>query len=705
MGKTNHHLRTRLTALLLAFVCVFGLFPETAFAASDTITLKAFGHSDVGYNSPALGHCTLHEMTFKNGSKDTTGFCGTKGGRMGSSLQDQTWGRKTSVSNSAVETMMAYYYAHSTGVFTDAAKAIGANDVWDSGYTWYMNAWVQACIWRWKQGSMGNPVVACAEELMAVYNTLEHTNYTNIDQERDNISFRDRTQFIFDLGAQGVWGKCAVYEYSFTGAGSSSHPASSVQKIILGDLVVEQVDQEEYSLVVKKVDASNPGKALPGAGFHVESQNGSFTRDVITGQDGTCKVGGLSAGTYVVTETSAPEGYEIDSAAPQYVTLPSNGNKTVTVTFRDSVKVTGEGSIRKVDADDPSKGLAGAVIKITGVDNSFTGTYTTSEGGYLTDVPWDKIPIGSYIAEEITPPTGYTKSPDQSKVKQSFHWNGKDDVALIFENDANVKVQLLKLDDSNKPLPGAVFNIIKNGQIIGTEVTDENGNITITDVTEGMYAFIEISAPAPYARLTEPVIAHVDQATINGGGTVTVTASDKKLPNLTILKRDAKTGDVIPNTNFEIKGIHYGYHNDVTTGADGKAVLTGIPSDSYEVTEISVPDPYVVSDEPTQTIWLEAGDNKELIFDNQKQPTLKICKIEKGTNVKIPGTIFTVEGVDSDYRQDVTTEADGAVTLRVMPGSYRITEKSVPEPYVVSDEPTAMKKNSFLRIRSSLCCG
>ena len=395
MGKTNHPLQRRLTALLLAFVCVFGLFPEAAFAASDTITLKDFGHSGVAYQSAALGRYTLHEMTFKNGSKDTIGFCGTKGGGMGSSLRDQTWGRKTSVSNSAVETMMAYYYAHSTGVFTDAAKAIGANDVWDSGYTWYMNAWVQACIWRWKQGSMGNPVVACAEELMAVYNTLEHTNYTNIDQERDNISFRDRTQFIFDLGAQGVWGKCAVYEYSFTGAGSSSHPASSVQKIILGDLIVEQVDQEEYSLLVKKVDASNPGKALPGAGFHVESQNGSFTKNVITGQDGTCRVGGLSAGTYVVTETSAPEGYEIDSAAPQYVTLPSNGNKTVTVTFRDSVKVTGEGSIRKVDADDPSKGLGGAVIKITRVDNSFTGTYTTSEGGYLTDVPWDKMPIGS----------------------------------------------------------------------------------------------------------------------------------------------------------------------------------------------------------------------------------------------------------------------------------------------------------------------
>ena len=688
MQKKNYSPRTRLTAFLLALVCVLGLFPSTTFAASDTITLKEFGHSGVAYNSVTLGSCTLHEMTFKNGSVNTTGFCGTKGGGMGNSLRDQTWGHKTAVSNSNIETMMAYYYAHTTGVFTDEAVAIGANDVWDFGYTWYMNAWVQACIWRWKQGSINDPVVACAEELMAVYNTLENTHYTNIDQERDHTSFRDRTQLIFDLGKQGVWGKCAVYEYSFTGSGSTAHPASSVQKVILGDLTVEHHDQEQYTLNIKKVDAVDSAKSLSGAKFHVESTDGSFSKNVTTGADGTCQLKGLTAGTYAVTETSALEGYELDSSAPQYITLPGNGNNTITVTFQDSISAVGEGSIRKVDADNPTKGLSGAVIKIAGVDNSFKGTYITGEGGYLTDVPWDSMPVGSYIAEEVTPPEGYTKSADQSKVKQSFRWDGKNDVALIFENDSKVKVCLLKLDDSNNPLPGAVFNIIKDGQIIGTEATDENGIITVSNVTEGMYVFVEVSAPKPYAKLSKPIIAHVDQATINGGGTVTVTASDKKLPGLTILKRDAKTGDAIPDTNFEIRGIHYGFHNDVTTGPDGKAILTGIPVDSYEVTEKSVPDPYVVSDEPTQTIWLEAGDNKELIFDNLKQPTLKISKIEKEVGTKIPGTVFTVEGVDSDYRQDVTTGKDGSVELRVMPGSYRITEKSVPAPYVVSDEPT-----------------
>ena len=690
MKKQNYHLRTRLAALLLALICALGLFPTTAFAAGDTITLKEFGHSGVAYQSAALGRCTLHEMTFKNGSKDTVGFCGTKGGGMGSSLKGQTWGGKRSISDPTVETMMAYYYAHSTGVFTEEAKGLGVNDVWDAGYRWYMNAWVQACIWRYQQGSMSDPVTACAEELMAVYNTLEGTHYTSIDQKQGNSSFRDRTQYILDLGSQGVWGKCAVYEYTFTGAGSSAHPAGSVQKIILGDLTVDNPPDEEYVLIVRKVDATNPSKGLPGAGFHIESQNGTYSKDVVTGQNGTYRIGGLSAGTYAVTETSAPEGYQIDSAAPQYATLPSNGSNTVTVTFRDSTTITGEGSIRKVDADNPSKGLAGAVIKITGVDNSFTGTYVTGEGGYLTDVPWDTMPIGSFLAEEVTPPEGYSLSPDPSKVKQSFVWDGKNDVSLVFENDSKVKIQLIKLDDSNNPLPGAVFNILKDGQIVGTEATKADGSITVTDVTEGLYAFVEVSAPSPWAKLDDPVIVHVDQADINGGETITVSAADKKLPNLTILKRDKQTGDVIPDTHFEIKGFHYGFHDDVTTGPDGKAVLTGIPVDSYEVTEISVPDPWVVGDEPTQTIWLGAGDDQQLVFDNLKQPLLRIAKVEKGTNpaVYIPNTNFLIEAIDSDYRHDVTTGPDGTVELRVAPGSYKITERSVPEPYYISDTPS-----------------
>ena len=679
MKKTWHSLKNRVTAMLLALICVLGLLPTAALAAgADTIKLERFGMSGVSYQSASLGRCTMHQMYYGVAGKTSVGFCGTKGGGMGTSLIGQTWGHPKPVTDPTVKMMMAYYYAHSLGIFTDKAHALGVDDIWDSGYSWYMNAWVQAIVWRYKDGSLGDPAIACAEELMYVWNSLKGASYTSIDQTCDGTTFRDRAKYILDLGKQDVWGDCDVKEYSFTGAGSAAHPASTVQSVMIGSLTVTN---EQYKLVVKKVDATNPTKGLAGARFHVESTNGSFSKDIVTGTDGTYTFSPLDAGTYAVTETAAPNGYEIDNAGPEYVVLPNNGSSTVTITFTDTPTVTATGKIRKVDADDPTRGLAGAVIKITGVDNNFTGTYTTGAGGALTDVPWDTMPIGSYVAEEVTPPNGYSLSKDAGKVRQEFYWDGKTDVSLVFENDAKVKIQLIKLNDANSPLPGAVFHVLRDGQLIGTEVTDASGRITVPNVTEGMYAFVEVSAPAPYAKLTAPVCAHVDQATVNGGGTVTVTAKDLKLPNLTIQKLDKQTKQPIPGTVFEIKGIHYGYHQDVTTGPDGKAVLTAIPVDSYEVKETSVPDPYVVGGETIQTIYLGPGDDQNLVFENLKMPRLTVTKIDAENSKPIPGTVFTVEGIDSDFSADWTTGEDGTVTDRVAPGSYKITEKSVPTPY------------------------
>ena len=66
------------------------LLVETVCTARKTIRVKEFGHSGVAYQSAALGRCTLHEMNFTNGNQITTGFCGTKGGGMGTSLQGQS---------------------------------------------------------------------------------------------------------------------------------------------------------------------------------------------------------------------------------------------------------------------------------------------------------------------------------------------------------------------------------------------------------------------------------------------------------------------------------------------------------------------------------------------------------------------------------------------------------------------------------------
>ena len=685
--KSMTKLGSRLFSMLLALLCVLGLFPTAAFAAEttpSTIKLTNCTYNGTHYESPALGVCYMHQMRYEYDGDNVMGFCSEKGKGMGWSLEGHKWDKPEPISDPTVKNMMAYFYCHTSGVFTDQAISLGVAETWGPDYVWVMNAWVQAIVWRYKEGLFSDPATACAEELMYVHNNINGTNFKSIDDELEGWSFRDRALYILGLGEQGVWGECDVYEYHYAGPGSSHHPANDVQAVLVGRLTITR---EKYDLTIKKVDTTNPNKGLAGAKFLVQSNNGTYSKEVVTGRDGTVIVGPLEAGTYSITELEAPEGYEIDNAGPQYVVLPRDNGTEVVVTFMDTPVITGNGSIRKVDADDPTTGLPGAVIKIEGVDNSFVGTYTTGPGGYLADVPWDTMPIGSYVATEVTPPTGYTTSSDPSKVRQEFHWDGKTDVSLAFENDAKVKLELLKLDESNDPLPGAVFNIVKDGQIIATEETGRDGIITVPNVTEGMYAFIEVSVPEPYAVLTEPVIAHVDQATVDGGGTVRVTAVDKRLPDLTIFKRDEQTGDGIPGTHFEIKGIQHGYHQDVVTGPNGKATLTGIPVDSYTVTEISVPDPYVVSSTPTQTIYLGPGDSRELVFDNLKQPELTIAKVDADDpSVKIPDTVFRIIGIDNDHRSDVTTGKDGTVKLRLVPGSYKIVEMAVPAPYYLPDK-------------------
>ena len=428
-------MKRQITSLILAAATLLSILTVPAGAVSptdgsaslpDTIKMTDCDANGTSYISAGIGQCNVHQLKFDVDNRNTIGFCAEHGKGMGWSLEGQTWGHPKPVTDPNVTTMMAYFYAHVTGDFTDQAKAIGEDKLWSSDYIWVMDAWVQAIIWRYKEGLFADPATACAEELMSVYNGLKGGHYTSIDDLLDGKSFRNRAQYILELGSQGVWGDCTVHEYKYTGSSTSYQPANNVQAIMIGELTVTR---DHYELIVKKVDSTNSNKGLAGARFKVTSENGSYSKEVVTGADGTASLSGLNASTYAIVELEAPEGYEIDNAGPQYVTLPNGGNKTVTVTFADTPTITSEGSIRKVDADDPTKGLAGAVIKITGVDNDFVGTYVTGEGGYLTDVPWDSMPIGSYTAEEVTPPEGYSKSSDQSKVKQSFHWDGKSDVS------------------------------------------------------------------------------------------------------------------------------------------------------------------------------------------------------------------------------------------------------------------------------------
>ena len=89
MKKQTHSLPARILSMLLALVCILGLLPGAALAASpDSIVMEDCTHNGVHYESAALDTCWLHQMKFDYNGDTVTGFCADHGGGMGWSLED-----------------------------------------------------------------------------------------------------------------------------------------------------------------------------------------------------------------------------------------------------------------------------------------------------------------------------------------------------------------------------------------------------------------------------------------------------------------------------------------------------------------------------------------------------------------------------------------------------------------------------------------
>ncbi|MFR5845731.1 MAG: collagen binding domain-containing protein [Oscillospiraceae bacterium] len=464
---------------------------------------------------------------------------------------------------------------------------------------------------------------------MYIANAKNGTSYSDIYTDKyGTTTFYQKGEKVLDN--TDCWPDVDVTLYHYIGGNATSpdgkkhYTNDNTQAIMVA--TPKPPTAEKYQIVVKKVDSGNPTKGLAGAEFSLEmvgSTDPKYPLTGVTGQDGTYTFKSLKAGTYQVTETKAPDGYQIDNPGPYTVTLPTNGQKTVTVTALDTPITLASGSIRKVDKDRPTMGLAGATIRITGIDNNFTYEGQTVEGGALTDVPWDTMPVGSYVAEEIGAPEGYIlPSPHE---KKEFYWDKKNEVKLVFENDSKVKVQLLKKDESNNPLPGCLFTVIKNGQTLFSAVTDAAGTITVPNVTEGTYWFVEKDAPEGYVVNSEPVTAYVSAADIQGNKTVTVEATNHRKPGLEIVKIDSVTKKPVANCTFDIRSIDGTYHETLTTDGAGRIFLENMTPGSYEVKETAVPKGYNLNPEK-QTVELTAGGTFTRTFENVPKTDFTLFK-------------------------------------------------------------------------------
>ena len=225
-------------------------------------------------------------------------------------------------------------------------------------------------------------------------------------------------------------------------------------------------------------------------------------------------------------------------------------------------------------------------------------------------------------------------------------------------------------------LDGAKFNIYRDGQIVGSDVTKNGGIIEVKDVTEGLWSFVETEAPAGYCADSTPISVYVD--TTDGDKQYTVTAENCALPDMKIIKRDAMSGKPIAGTVFSIKSVTGDFSTSVTTGTDGSATLSSIPADVYVVREESVPEPYIVSN-TEQTVALRPGQTSEVTFVDYEKPGLEIIKKNIANGEPLEGVTYRIEQIDGSFSTSATTDNHGRIFLDSVPvGTFKVTEINVP---------------------------
>lgn len=172
------------------------------------------------------------------------------------------------------------------------------------------------------------------------------------------------------------------------------------------------VEVYSFQIDLHKVDPD--GNALQGACFVMQNAQGKYrtasgtwsdesqdAQVVATNEAGVVSFAGLDEGTYTITETTAPEGYDL-LASPVTVTLAAStaqtGNRALTATASGAgatvVAVDGATGVATVQVEDP-KSSGSNTSTDSGSNNkgnnTGTGSGSNSGGGTPTSSAWDTV--------------------------------------------------------------------------------------------------------------------------------------------------------------------------------------------------------------------------------------------------------------------------------------------------------------------------
>ena len=460
-------------------------------------------------------------------------------------------------------------------------------------------------------------------------------------------------------------------------------PQTYTTTVVAGDCVTYTLKNEALpGLKIIKYDRLSH-ETMPGVTFRIW-RDGELLGDYETDALGEILLTDCRPGTYRVQEVDTGDSGHLVDSTPQEIELSAGDGIKELYFFNDQKPGIW---LVKVDSADPSKVIPNARFRIEAVDGSWgPAEFTTDQNG---EIDLSELPTGAYVVTELDCP-GYIIDEAQ----RIIHLEANQTARFVFTNSVKPSLHLIKLSSDGSRLAGVTFRIakIEDGSRYLDRTTDENGEILISGLEPGVYSVKELDTTSDH--ISDPVERHVE---LFPGKTSTIILENDIRPNLTVVKRDADTGEPVPDTVFLVEAADGHSVDEIKTRADGTATLENLLPGVYQISEKSVPSPYLMDAEP-QLVTLYPNRNHTVYFENHKKPTLTIQKVDSITGSPIQGAKFQLwygsNGTDTGELNNLGiyfTDASGQIVLEgLRDGWYRVTELE-PAPGFTIKEPATQE--------------
>ena len=241
------------------------------------------------------------------------------------------------------------------------------------------------------------------------------------------------------------------------------------------------------------------------------------------------------------------------------------------------------------------------------------------------------------------------------------------------------------LTDDNGVL--SKYNVISNN---GDVQVSQNGNqLTLTTTNPNVDVTLRLSKQGTTGGNTLYWVSG-KQDVVTGGQDDPVSAFLKikveSVGNVNLIKKSV-TGEVIPNTQFRVVGN--GVDTTVTTGSNGEILVPNLVAGIYEVTEVSVPCPYILDTTP-KIVEIKPNTTVTVEFINDVAKGRIEVKKTSETGDLVQGAIFDVRQ-NGRVIETITTGTNGIATSSELSlGTYEIVEVFVPSPLLLDSTPKSV---------------